>query len=345
MALHRLYTQMNFMKKLFFLGLMVISTISLCFAQRHRNPGEVFIQMEERGYFETYLDDELIGSSTGRFRFYEVYNTKPVLTITAGKRKIFSQAINVRPNKRLIFSFSTRNGIKLINELDLYRNNVYALNDFDDYAGAYNTGIVPPKTPTNGPSNSFNQLVITVKNTSFDDDKLKVINAYSTYNPLSTNEISTLLALFSKDDSKLLFAKKEYAYVTDPERYYLLKDAFSFLSTKDEFSKFLATQKDGNGFGRPMSPADFNTFRQGFEKESFDDRKIDFAKAALSNVRLSSAQVKTLIPSFSFDDKALTFAKWAFRNTWDKENYYTIADAFKFQSNKKELLDFIANPK
>ncbi len=325
---------------------MAFLSISLAFAQRNRGKAEVFIQIAERGNFKVYLDDELIGSATGRFRFYEVYNTRPVLTILAGSEKVFSREITSVPNRRLVFNFSRRSGLSLLKELDIYRNNAYALDDFDDYAEAYNTGIVPPDRPTSPQNrNDFDALVARVKQEAFDDQKLKVISAYSNYTALSTKQLGQLLPLFFKDESKLLLVKQEFQYVVDPHQFYLLKDSFTFMGSKDEFMKFLEGQKTEQVRNRPMSANDFTAFYKRFKSEAFDDNKTELAKVALINIKLTSEQVKELVACYSFEDKGLDFAKWAFRITFDKENYYTLADKFKFQSNKQALLDFISKQK
>lgn len=321
---------------------MALLSISLAFAQRNRGKAEVFVQVAERGHFKVYLDDELISSATGRFRFYDVYNTRPILTILAGSEKVFSREINVIPNKRLVFNFSRRSGLTLLKELNIYINNVYALDDFDEYVDA----VVSPNRPGQPQySNDFDALVARVKQEAFDDQKLKVITAYSNYAALSTKQIGQLLPLFFKDESKLLLAKQEFQYVVDPHQFYLLKDSFTFMSTKDEFMKFLEAQKTEQVRNRPMSANDFAAFYKRFKSEAFDDNKTELAKVALINIKLTSEQVKELIACYSFEDKGLDFAKWAFRITFDKENFYTLADKFKFQSNKQTLLDFISKQK
>lgn len=330
------------MKKLILLGLMALLSINLASAQRNRGKAEVFVQVAERGNFKVYLDDELISSVTGRFRFYDVYNTRSILTILAGSEKVFSREINVIPNKRLVFNFSRRSGLTLLKDLNIYINNVYALDDFDEYIDA----AVSPNRPGQPQySNDFDALVARVKQEAFDDQKLKVITAYSNYAALSTKQIGQLLPLFFKDESKLLLAKQEFQYVVDPHQFYLLKDSFTFMGTKDEFMKFLEAQKTEQVRNRPMSANDFAAFYKRFKSEAFDDNKTELAKVALINIKLTSEQVKELIACYSFEDKGLDFAKWAFRITFDKENYYTLADQFKFQSNKQALLDFISRQK
>ena len=321
---------------------MALLSINLASAQRNRGKAEVFVQVAERGNFKVYLDDELISSVTGRFRFYDVYNTRSILTILAGSEKVFSREINVIPNKRLVFNFSRRSGLTLLKDLNIYINNVYALDDFDEYIDA----VVSPNRPGQPQySNDFDALVARVKQEAFDDQKLKVITAYSNYAALSTKQIGQLLPLFFKDESKLLLAKQEFQYVVDPHQFYLLKDSFTFMGTKDEFMKFLEAQKTEQVRNRPMSANDFAAFYKRFKSEAFDDNKTELAKVALINIKLTSEQVKELIACYSFEDKGLDFAKWAFRITFDKENYYTLADQFKFQSNKQALLDFISRQK
>lgn len=321
---------------------MALLSINLASAQRNRGKAEVFVQVAERGNFKVYLDDELISSVTGRFRFYDVYNTRPILTILAGSEKVFSREINVIPNKRLVFNFSRRSGLTLLKDLNIYINNVYALDDFDQYIDA---AVSPNRPEQSQYSNDFDALVARVKQEAFDDQKLKVITAYSNYAALSTKQIGQLLPLFFKDESKLLLAKQEFQYVVDPHQFYLLKDSFTFMGTKDEFMKFLEAQKTEQVRNRPMSANDFAAFYKRFKSEAFDDNKTELAKVALINIKLTSEQVKELIACYSFEDKGLDFAKWAFRITFDKENYYTLADQFKFQSNKQALLDFISRQK
>jgi len=60
------------MKKTILLGLAMLF-VSLSFAQNNRNAAEVFLQITKPGKYSVYLDDELVGSATGRFRFYDVY--------------------------------------------------------------------------------------------------------------------------------------------------------------------------------------------------------------------------------------------------------------------------------
>jgi len=45
---------------------------------------------------------------------------------------------------------------------------------------------------------------------------------------------------------------------------------------------------------------------------------------------------------FSLDNTKVTFAKFAYDRTVDQQNYFKVASVFDFDSNKKQLNDFIS---
>ncbi len=328
------------MKTYLLLGLALLST-HLAFAQNNRAKAEVFIQIEDQGSFTVYLDDEFVGSANGRFRFYDVYNIRPTLSILQGNKRIFSNKIDLHLDQRLILSYSINRGLRVDKELSIYKDRRYALNDFDDYSDNYNTGIVPPNRPSR-PDNirSFNELNALVKKTPFDDDKAKVIDAYVTYTQLSTAQTATLLNSFMQDDKKLALAKSLVPAINDIQNYYTLKESFSFISTKDDFIAFLnARQTPRPEHGTGAGP--FEQLKAMIKKEAFDDGKTRLIQTAFQNSAPSTAQMAELLKLYTFEDKALLCAKWAYRYVSDKQNYYTLKDVFKYKSNQDSFLDYL----
>ena len=212
-------TQMNFFMKTYILLGMALLSATLSFAQ-NRKQAELFIQIEDRGNFTVYLDDEFIGSTSGRFRFYDVYSTKPTLSILQGNKKIYAAKVETLPEQRAVFTFSLRNGLRLKKELNIYRNGQYILNDFENEMGGYNTGIVPPTIPNGNSINPFYALNLMVQQSSFDDDRIKLIQAYTVNSYLSTEQTATLLKNFSQDDKKLFLAKSLIPIISEPQNYY-----------------------------------------------------------------------------------------------------------------------------
>lgn len=234
------------MKKTIFLGLAMLFA-TLTFAQNYHSAAEVFLQIVNPGKYTVYLDEELVGSANGRFRFYDVYNTTPMLSIIQGNTVILKQKIRAIPQQRLVLSFEDKRLITL-KQLDIYRNRQYALNDFDGYTGNYNTGIIPP--PPALPDinyrllsdEAFQAFLTQYRRESFDDGRLRMINVVSKNSSLLTAQARVLLKSFSSDDERLKVARNLYKNVVDPQNYFTLSDIFVFSSNKDDFLKYLEKQ-------------------------------------------------------------------------------------------------------
>ena len=91
-------------------------------------------------------------------------------------------------------------------------------------------------------STDFAAALKTIGNSSFDESKLTTAKSISTKNCLSSDQIVKICNLFSFEESKLVFAKHAYKRVTDQKNYFKVNDVFSFDSSKEELSKFVADE-------------------------------------------------------------------------------------------------------
>jgi len=234
------------MKKTIFLGLAMLFA-TLTFAQHNGNSAEVFLQIVNPGKYSVYLDDELVGSANGRFRFYDVYNTAPTLSIIQGNTVLLKQRLRVTPQERLVLSYENKRLITF-KQLTIFRNRQYALNDFDGYAGDYNTGIVPPRPPQPElnyrllSEEAFQAFLSQYRKENFDDGRLRMINVVSKNSSLLSAQARILLKSFSFDDERLKVARNLYKNVADPQNYFTVSDVFIFPSNKDDFLKYLEKQ-------------------------------------------------------------------------------------------------------
>ena len=175
---------------------MLFATLS--FAQNYHSAAEVFLQIVSPGKYTVYLDEELVGSANGRFRFYDVYNTTPMLSIIQGNTVILKQRIRVIPQQRLVLSLEDKRLITL-KQLTIYRNSQYALNDFDGYTRDYNTGLIPP--PPALPElnyrllsdEAFQAFLTQYRKESFDDGRLRMINVVSKNSSLLSAQVLSLI--------------------------------------------------------------------------------------------------------------------------------------------------------
>lgn len=91
----------------------------------------------------------------------------------------------------------------------------------------------------------------------------------------------------------------------------------------------------------PMSSTDFRNLKSSVSSKSFEDSKLTVAKQALGSNCLSSAQIKEMMLVFSYEDSRLDFAKNAYSRCTDPNNYFTINDAFSFESSIEDLNKYI----
>ena len=100
------------------------------------------------------------------------------------------------------------------------------------------------------------------------------------------------------------------------------------------------TEKKAEGCVKAMSATDFQAAKSSISKQSFSETKMNVAKQAIKGC-LNTAQVRELIPLFSFEGDKLSFAKLAYDYTVDKNNYYTLTDLFGFSSSVDDLTEFL----
>lgn len=99
--------------------------------------------------------------------------------------------------------------------------------------------------------------------------------------------------------------------------------------------------KHWDNYNGQMSEGRFNELIIQIRKASFENSKVSVAKQALITNKISCKQLLSILNEFSFESTKLQFAKDAYKQVYDKNNYYIINDAFTFQSSKDDLLDFL----
>lgn len=91
----------------------------------------------------------------------------------------------------------------------------------------------------------------------------------------------------------------------------------------------------------PMNDLAFESAKASILAKSFEDSKLTIAKQFIDSTCLLSSQVEQVLTLFSFENSKLEFAKYAYHRTFDLGNYYTVNDAFTFESSIDELNSYI----
>ena len=90
-----------------------------------------------------------------------------------------------------------------------------------------------------------------------------------------------------------------------------------------------------------MNSYDFSEAKSMIGHENFDSSRLTVAKQVATGNRLSASQITEICQLFSFESNALEFAKYAYPYCIDPNRYYLVNQAFKYDSSKRELNEFI----
>jgi Domain of unknown function (DUF4476) len=90
-----------------------------------------------------------------------------------------------------------------------------------------------------------------------------------------------------------------------------------------------------------LSKEDFAKLLKGIKDQSFDDGKRKYIEALPRSTRITSAQAKELLATFSFDRDRVPAGVYLHGLVVDPELFVTVLDAFTFKSGKDELLNKI----
>jgi len=230
------------MKKIILLFAVLLQTTAI-FAQRRAQTSELFLEISDRGKFTVYLNEEYAGSSQGRFRFFEISDPNPVLTILQENRPIFKQRVRLEGNKRIIASYSQRRGFQINLALAVLSRGQYLLDDWDGNLNLQ-PGYPPvnPEYPDRGYAmnpEDFTQFMNSVRAEHFDKDRIRIIDIALKNNYFSTKQVGEIIRSLDFEDQGLDVAKRAYSVTVDKNNYYTLKNSFKFLSGQNGLMDFL----------------------------------------------------------------------------------------------------------
>ncbi|MFM7105320.1 MAG: DUF4476 domain-containing protein [Flavobacteriales bacterium] len=101
------------------------------------------------------------------------------------------------------------------------------------------------------------------------------------------------------------------------------------------------TDNSESGCRAPMAASSFSSAKESINSKSFEDSKMTVAKQVTKANCLSCNQIKEVMSLFSFEESKLAYAKYAYDYCYNKTEYYTINDAFTFESSIDELNKYI----
>ena len=101
-------------------------------------------------------------------------------------------------------------------------------------------GHSPQQGPVAMSNADFQQLINTVHRSSFESTRLSIVQQALPYNYVTTAQVCQLLDEFWFDNTRLEVAKLAYPKTVDPNHYYQVNNSFTFSSSVNDLSDFLA---------------------------------------------------------------------------------------------------------
>jgi len=211
---------------------------------------EVFLRIPEYGYYTVEIDDQVISSSSGKYRFFDLKSGRMMISIYQDRYLVYRTSLNVRNNTRMVLDFFNNYGLYL---LDSYRvqGQMYGFNEWDDvWNNPYNNSSNYNNQPGYNQSKevmdnrSFDNFVQTLKrNATFDKDKMAYIEQQVKSALFTSQQINTLLSAFSFDDTRLQAGKLLYDYCIDTKNFYMVYESFDFDKNKKELMNYVSKRR------------------------------------------------------------------------------------------------------
>lgn len=195
---------------------------------------ELYIQMEIPASYTVRIGDQTISNSTGKFRFFDLSAGAHTYQIYRNNDLIVAKEVYLANNTRtVIFVTSmgspiTQGSYPLV-EKDWY--NSYLLNSSGGTMG--NTAM----------NRNFDDFIKTMQDTHADARKLQIANDYIAESYLTANHIEIILRTFDSDSNRITFATNAYDRITDPQNYFIWKDAFDFRTSYQKVEKAIKAKR------------------------------------------------------------------------------------------------------
>lgn len=201
---------------------------------------EVFLRIPEYGYFSVEIGDQMISNASGKFRFFDLNVGQIPMSIYQNGFLIYRTQLSVSNNNRLVLDFFTHKGLFLLDSYAV-QGQTYGLNQWDDvWNNPYNNG-VNFNAGNVMSDQSFSQFMSMMKKDAiFDTNRKDFILQQLKTTQFTSKQIAAMLAEFTFDTNRLELAKQLFNFCIDRSNFFLVYDAFTYQSYKNELMSFIS---------------------------------------------------------------------------------------------------------
>ncbi len=228
------------MKKVIFtLLIQILVTISIAHAQ-----GSVLNLRTNGSYlFAVQVDNQFVSVPD---RNFTIQNLAPgnhfvrIFKVRGGHslKEVYGSYLNIPFNSSVNAVYERSGRLRITNVFALSAP-VYSYPD-NHCNNPYTTPVVCQNVITPICDAEFNQLMGTLNNINFDSSRLNIAKQIISDKYLSTDQVIRIMNLFTFDSSRLDFAKYAYGRTVDRNRYFQTYNSFTFNSSVDELSDYIA---------------------------------------------------------------------------------------------------------
>jgi hypothetical protein len=192
--------------------------------------------------------------------------------------------------------------------------------------------------------NDFYTLAWDVNSQQNENDKINRLSQIIFNNCLTTAQTMKFATLLGNENTRLDFLKGAAGRIFDVNNYSQAVQVLNSQLIQQNFLSYIGTGNtmDNNWGLCTISAQEFNDIKSRIAREKFNNTKLSLAKTILRTKKcFATQQVRDLVKLFPFASDQLDLAKFAYDFTTDTQNYYTLTDAFTFDSDKEALIKFI----
>lgn len=206
---------------------------------------DYFIEIPARGRFTVSLGDESISSLNGRFRFFDIREGRYPVVIEVNNKVIYRSDVFVKPGMRTI-AVLNQDILRPVKDLDLGR---CSYDNWDKpLTDGYNNRPTPGRPYVNDcpplmTSTAFERFSRSIRQASFDKNKLSVIDLTAPYAGFTVGQMIDVVKLMDFSDGKVSAVRKMFPSVADPENAFMLLDAFDFQKDKDKVKSIIMSER------------------------------------------------------------------------------------------------------
>ncbi|TYZ11501.1 DUF4476 domain-containing protein [Hymenobacter lutimineralis] len=180
----------------------------------------------------------------------------------------------------------------------------------------------------------------------FDSEKLPIAKEALAQSAIRTEELKRLLKGFDFESQRLEMAKYSYEHVADPQNFYQVYELFNFDSNVKELQQYSAQSRPAddyrNNYPVVLKSQEVEALVRAAERKAFDKDKLVILQDGVSRAALRTEDLKRLLRVFSFEDQRVALAKYAYGRLIDPQNFYQVYELFSFNSNVKELQEYVS---